>query len=144
MFGINGAEFFVILVVVALVVGPDGVIQALRTFKSLIAAARRWSATLREETRRDMGDVSLPNMDWSSFDLREYDPREMVRQAVREEMAEWMKTGSPSRPPSPPAHPVPGGDVPNPATSLPVSGDVPTPAAPVPGATPPAHSQEKQ
>ena len=144
MFGINGAEFFVILVVVALVVGPDGVIQALKTFKSLIAAARGWSATLREETRRDMGDVSLPNMDWSSFDLREYDPREMVRQAVREEMAEWMKTGSPSRPPSPPAPPVPGADAPNPPTALPVSGDVQTPAAPVPGATPPAHSQEEQ
>lgn len=95
MFGINGAEFLVILVVAALVVGPDGVIQALKTFKSLITTVRGWSARLREETRRDMTDVSLPGIDWSSFDLREYDPREMVRQAVREEMEEWMKAGTP-------------------------------------------------
>ncbi|MDN5963855.1 MAG: hypothetical protein L0H81_04860 [Actinomyces sp.] len=110
MFGINGAEFLVILLVAALVVGPEGVVQALRTFKSVIATLKGWSARLREETRHDMSDVTLPGIDWSNIDLREYDPREMVRQAVREEMEEWMKAGSPGNhtaaPPQSPSAPV--------------------------------------
>lgn len=135
MFGINGAEFLVILVVAALVVGPTGVVQALRTFRSVIATVRGWSAKLREETRRDMTDVDLPGFDWSSIDLREYDPREMVRQAVREEMDEWMKAGS-TRPPSGPRA--------TPATPAPHTPDVPAQDPPTPGGTPAPHTQEDQ
>jgi hypothetical protein len=109
VFGINGAEFLVILLVAALVVGPDGVVQALKTFRNVIATLKGWSARLREETRRDMSDTALPSVDWSAFDLREYDPREMVRQAVREEMEEWVKAGSSASGPRPQplSHPAP-------------------------------------
>ena len=107
MLGINGAEFLVILLVAALVVGPEGVVQALKTFKSVIATLKGWSARLREETRHDMSDVTLPGIDWSNIDLREYDPREMVRQAVREEMEEWMKAGSPGNHTAAPPHAAP-------------------------------------
>lgn len=135
MFGINGAEFLVILVVAALVVGPTGVVQALRTFRSVIATVRGWSAKLREETRRDMTDVDLPGFDWSSIDLREYDPREMVRQAVREEMEEWMKAGSTRTPPGPRATAAPTG---------PHTPDVPVQDRAPGGSAPAPHTQEDQ
>lgn len=123
MFGINGAEFVVILVVGALVVGPEGVVRALRTFRRAVDSLRSWSASLRESTRP--GAASSPLTDLTEYDLTEYDPRKVVRRAVHEEMAAWMRAASPpSSGPTHSPHPAPAGP------------PRPTPAAPAPGARP--------
>lgn len=109
LFGISSVELFIILVVVVLVLGPSGFTQALRGFRRLVETVRTWSGRLREEAGpAPLGDLDL---DLSSLDLRQYDPREIVRQAVREEMDAWTKhTSLPSERPGPKSGNPPGID----------------------------------
>ena len=93
LFGVSSVELVVILVVVVLTIGPKGLAQALRAFRQAVDLVRSWSARLREEARRDA--VGLDDVDLSRLDLRQYDPREIVRQAVREEMEAWTTQAAP-------------------------------------------------
>lgn len=102
MFGINGAEFVVILAVAALVVGPEGIIRALRSFRRLVDSLKSWSAALRESAQRDLPTTASPVLDLSSFDPGDLDPRDMVRRAVHEEMTAWMHATSTPTTPVPP------------------------------------------
>ncbi len=90
MFGINGSELVVLLILVAVVIGPDSVVKGLKSFKSGVESLRRWSAKLRKETKGDMQVGSMPNMNLQAFNFDDYNPREIIRRAVREEMAQWM------------------------------------------------------
>jgi sec-independent protein translocase protein TatB len=90
LFGINSAEFFVLVVLAVLVTGPKGVVQVIRLFRQGLAWLRSWSAKLRQET--DVSKLAADlNFDPAKLDLRQYDPRAMVREAVREEMEAWAQ-----------------------------------------------------
>ncbi|MFT0761822.1 translocase [Actinomyces sp. F1_1611] len=91
MFGINGAELLVLLFVFLIILGPKGIQDALRGFKRLVAWARSISAKLREESNLDLQSTGLTELNLSDFDLSQYDPREIIRQAVREEMDAWIE-----------------------------------------------------
>ena len=91
MFGISGGEFLVLLVVGALVLGPRNIAQALRAVRNAIESVRDWSSRLRAESNE--GELGLTEADIAtlkSLDLRQLDPRRIVREAVREEMDAWM------------------------------------------------------
>ncbi len=100
MFGVNGAELLVLLFVFLVVLGPKGLQQALTGFKSLVAWGRSFSQKLREESRIDLSSTGLADMNWEEFDLSQYDPREIIRQAVREEMDAWVAQAKGSGTPS--------------------------------------------
>ena len=91
MIGINGAELLILLFVFLVVLGPKGLQQALRGFKQAVAWVRSFSQKLREESKIDLSSTGLVDVDWSEFDLSQYDPREIIRQAVREEMDAWIE-----------------------------------------------------
>ncbi|MFP7696012.1 translocase [Trueperella sp. LYQ143] len=106
-FGISGGECIIILIVCIIVLGPEAIIQGLRTLRSAINAAKGFSARVREETRSDLSATGLSDLT-SSLDFSGLDPRQMIRNAVREEMDAWMKQAqsSPATPSqSPPATP---------------------------------------
>ncbi|MGO1944169.1 MAG: hypothetical protein ACTH1Z_07170, partial [Ancrocorticia sp.] len=97
MFGISGGEFIVIIVIAAFVLGPKNVAQAVVGFRKLIDKIRTWSAQIRKDTTVDLGSLGFDSSDVEklrNLKLSDYDPREMVRQAVQEEMSEWMKATS--------------------------------------------------
>ena len=97
MFGISGGEFIVILVIAAFVLGPKNVAQAVVGFRKLVEKARTWSASIRKETTVDLAGLGFDSSDVEklrNLKLSDYDPREMVRQAVHEEMNEWVKATS--------------------------------------------------
>lgn len=81
MFGINGAELVVLLLLAAVLVGPErlpgyaaqlaGWVRALRA--SVSGAKERLSAELGED-----------DVDWAALDPRRYDPRRIVREALAE------------------------------------------------------------
>lgn len=101
MFGISGAELLVLLLVAVLVVGPKGVAQALRAFRKAVDWGKELSASLREEVQsnsegkglglEDLGLEDLGLDDLQQLDLSKYDPRQVIREAVKEEMEAWMK-----------------------------------------------------
>ncbi|MDO5672372.1 MAG: hypothetical protein Q4G30_05890 [Actinomycetaceae bacterium] len=103
LFGINGAELLVITVVALLVLGPKAIIEALTVIKALIAKAKAFSARLREEaaaaTPADLPDPQSALKDLQEIKamtptLQDLDPRALIRQAVREEVDEWMRLSS--------------------------------------------------
>lgn len=97
MFGISGGELIVILVIAAFVLGPKNVAQAVVGFRKLVEKARTWSASIRKETTVDLAGLGFDSSDVEklrNLKLSDYDPREMVRQAVHEEMNEWVKATS--------------------------------------------------
>lgn len=91
MFGISSAEFLLLLFVCFVVLGPKGLKQALNAFRKLVEWGKAASARLREETQFDPSVLGLDELSLGDLDLKQYDPREMVRQAVREEMDAWMR-----------------------------------------------------
>ena len=82
MFGINGGELVILLVVVALVVGPE----RLPSYAEQLA---RWARGLRQRvadarTRVD-SELGETGIDWEALDPRRYDPRRIVREALLDE-----------------------------------------------------------
>ncbi|WP_300047403.1 MULTISPECIES: hypothetical protein [Trueperella] len=90
-FGISGGEFFIILIVAVIVLGPEAIISALRGLRKAVDAAKGFSARVREETTADLQGAGLADLDLSALDMRDLDPRQMIREAVHEEMEAWMK-----------------------------------------------------
>lgn len=84
LFNINGAELVVILLVVALVVGPDRLPEYARQLAQFVRAAREQITKVRDrvddEVHAELGDV-----DWKALDPRQYDPRRIVREALLDE-----------------------------------------------------------
>lgn len=97
MFGISGGEFLVLLVIAALVMGPKNVAQILHGLRKLLDTLRSWSAQLRNEAGMDLSSFGIDPAEaqkLKNFDLRQYDPRQMVREAVQEEMNAWLSATS--------------------------------------------------
>ncbi|OLT54367.1 twin-arginine translocase TatA/TatE family subunit [Cellulosimicrobium sp. CUA-896] len=84
MFGINGAEFVVLLVVAVLVIGPERLPHYAEQLGGFVRSARGYlrdaKARVDEEIGAEVGDV-----DWSKLDPRQYDPRRIVREALLED-----------------------------------------------------------
>lgn len=91
MFGINGGELLVLLVLVALVIGPE----RLPPYAQQLG---RWTRDLRaliRDTKTRVGEEIGGDLDWESFDPRQYDPRRIVRDALQDPQ------------PTPPSGPTP-------------------------------------
>jgi len=85
MFGINGGELLVLLVVAVVVVGPERLPHYAeqlagwtRQLRLVLSDAKQ---RLSEELGPELGDV-----DWATLDPRRYDPRRIVRDALTEEI----------------------------------------------------------
>ena len=90
MRGISGGEFLVLLVVGALVLGPKNIAEALRAMRKGIEALRQWSAGMRAGADGELGVAEKEVAALANLDLRQLDPRRIVREAVRDEMEAWM------------------------------------------------------
>ncbi|MDP9807043.1 sec-independent protein translocase protein TatB [Trueperella bonasi] len=106
-FGISGGEFLIILIVATIVLGPEAITGALRGFRKLVDAAKGFSARVREETSADFQASGLGDVDLSAFDMRGLDPRQMIREAVQEEMEAWAKQTGATPPKKPPERRTP-------------------------------------
>jgi len=84
VFGINGGELLVLLVVAALVIGPERLPGYAEQLGQWVRRARRFikdaKARVDEELGEEVGDV-----DWAALDPRKYDPRRIVRDALLED-----------------------------------------------------------
>jgi len=81
---INGYEIVVLLVIVAVVVGPE---RLPAYAKELAALVRRGRELLRDTQNRvsaELGDAG-EDVDWAALDPRKYDPRRIVREALRDD-----------------------------------------------------------
>ncbi len=78
MFGVGLTEMVVIAFVAVLVLGPDKLPQLARQAGGMLRRARDLANNARDELRNELGP------DYADLELRDLDPREIVRRHVME------------------------------------------------------------
>lgn len=81
MFGINGAEFVVLLLVAVVVVGPERLPRYAEQLGAFVRAARGYIRDAKARVDQEIGE-EFGDVDWSKLDPRQYDPRRIVREAL--------------------------------------------------------------
>jgi len=107
MFGINGGEALVLLVVAVVVVGPERLPQYAARLGVLVRQLRRFALEAKARVDEELGD-QVGDVDWQSLDPRQYDPRRIVRDALLDDLVAGPTPGAraseePARPPVTPA-----------------------------------------
>jgi sec-independent protein translocase protein TatB len=81
VFGINPGEFVVLVVVAAVVLGPERLPQYAAGLARLVRELRRMAQGATEQVRAELGP-EFDDVDWRKLDPRQYDPRRIVREAL--------------------------------------------------------------
>jgi sec-independent protein translocase protein TatB len=84
VFGIQGGEFIVLLVVALLVIGPERLPEYSAKLAKLVRQLRGLADTAKVQLREQMGP-DFDDVDWKQYDPRQYDPRRIVREALLDE-----------------------------------------------------------
>lgn len=95
MFGINGGEALVLLVVAVVVVGPDRLPEYAARLGVLVRQVRRYAVQAKARVDEELGD-QIGDVDWQSLDPRQYDPRRIVRDALLDDLG--VGSGASARP----------------------------------------------
>lgn len=93
MFGINGTEMLIIIIVALLVIGPQRLPEYAEQLKEFVKLLKRRADEAKGSLRRDFAE-DLPDVDWKTLDPRQYDPRRIVREALQEESQAQASSGS--------------------------------------------------
>lgn len=80
MFGVGLPEFAVIAFVAVLVFGPDRLPDLAKQAGAMVRKARRFANAARDELRDELGP------DYADLELRDLDPRTIVRKHIVEAM----------------------------------------------------------
>jgi sec-independent protein translocase protein TatB len=81
VFGIQGGEFVVLLVVALLVIGPERLPEYTAKLAKLVRQLKGMADTAKGQLRDQMGS-EFDDVDWKQYDPRQYDPRRIVREAL--------------------------------------------------------------
>ncbi len=92
MFGVGLPELAVIAFVAVLVVGPEKLPDLARQAGRLLRQVRNLANIARDELRDELGP------EYADLELRDLDPREIVRKHVLEAMEDEDEPAAPSRP----------------------------------------------
>ena len=82
MFGIGFGEFVLIAFIAVLVFGPDKLPDLARQAGRLVRELRKFATSARDELRSELGPA------YADLELRDLDPRAIVRKHIAEAMAE--------------------------------------------------------
>lgn len=103
MFGINGGEAIIILVVAILVIGPERLPKYAEQLAGLVKRARTLMADAKEKVSEELGP-EITDVDWAQLDPRRYDPRRIVRDALLDDTP--LSTTKPTKSPASPVSPA--------------------------------------
>jgi len=96
MFGIGLAEMAVIAFVAVIVFGPDRLPELAKQAAGIIKQLRSFSNSARDNLRNELGP------EYADLELRDLDPREIVRKHLQEVLAEEQRAeataGAPAAP----------------------------------------------
>jgi len=81
VFGISSSEFVVLVVVAAIVLGPERLPRYAQQLGRLVRELRRMAQGAGEQVRAELGP-EFDDIDWRKLDPRQYDPRRIVRDAL--------------------------------------------------------------
>jgi sec-independent protein translocase protein TatB len=100
--GVNPSEFLVLLVVAAVVIGPERLPRYTQQLASWIRQARVFAQRTVQTAKAELGP-EFDEVDWRKLDPRQYDPRRIVREALSEviDPNDPLGLADPPRRPSP-------------------------------------------
>ncbi|WP_251153256.1 twin-arginine translocase TatA/TatE family subunit [Cellulosimicrobium sp. Marseille-Q4280] len=110
MFGINGAEFVVLLVVAVIIIGPERLPRYAEQLGGFVRSARGYVRDAKARVDAEIGE-EIGDVDWSKLDPRQYDPRRIVREALLDDEPAPTRVQPPPAPaPTAPVGPAPFDD----------------------------------
>ncbi|MBN9175991.1 MAG: Sec-independent protein translocase TatB [Microbacterium sp.] len=80
-FGYDMEKFLLLLLVAALLLGPERLPRYAEGLARLTKRAREWLSGARTRVKEEMGD-DFDDVEWSRLDPRQYDPRRIIRDAL--------------------------------------------------------------
>lgn len=83
MAGINGAEALILMVIILIVVGPDRLPHYAAQLGKLVRRIRALLSDAQGKVRDELGSEA-EDIPWEALDPRQYDPRRIVRDAMRD------------------------------------------------------------
>ena len=78
MLDINGSEFLIIALLAVILVGPERLPEYVRGLRALVKRAREAVHEGQQALSSEFGE----DVDWTTLDPRQYDPRRIVREAL--------------------------------------------------------------
>lgn len=91
MFGVGLTEFAVIALVAVVVFGPDRIPDLAKQAGAMVRKARQFANSARDELREELGP------DYADLELRDLDPRTIVRKHIVEAMEDADAESQPQR-----------------------------------------------
>lgn len=95
MFGINGPEFFLLLIIGILVIGPKRLPEYTQKLANLVKEVRRMASGAREQIKEEVG-IDIDDVDWKKYDPRQYDPRRIIKEALLDDDPKPVSAGAPA------------------------------------------------
>ena len=95
MFGINGPEFFLLLIIGVLVIGPRRLPEYTQKLANLVKEVRRMASGAREQIKEEVG-IDIDDVDWKKYDPRQYDPRRIIKEALLDDDTKPISSGAPA------------------------------------------------
>lgn len=84
MFGINGGELIIILVLAVVIIGPERLPQFAEQLAHWVRKGKQLFAQAKEKVDEELGP-EIGDVDWAKLDPRQYDPRKIVRETLLED-----------------------------------------------------------
>lgn len=97
MFGITSGELVVLLIIALVVIGPERLPRHAEQLGRLVRSLRSMATDARTRVTEELGPEAA-EFDWDALDLRRYDPRRIVREALAEPRAPHARPGGPATP----------------------------------------------
>jgi sec-independent protein translocase protein TatB len=95
VFGINGPEFFLLLIIGVLVIGPQRLPEYTQKLANLVKEVRRMASGAREQIKEEVG-IDIDDVDWKKYDPRQYDPRRIIKEALLDDDSKPVNAGAPA------------------------------------------------
>ncbi len=95
MFGINGPEFILLLIIGILVIGPQRLPEYTQKLANLVKEVRRMASGAREQIKEEVG-IDIDDVDWKKYDPRQYDPRRIIKEALLDDDTKPVSAGAPA------------------------------------------------
>ena len=95
VFGINGPEFFLLLIIGILVIGPQRLPEYTQKLANLVKEVRRMASGAREQIKEEVG-IDIDDVDWKKYDPRQYDPRRIIKEALLDDDTKPLSGGAPA------------------------------------------------
>lgn len=92
MFGLTFEKLLLVLIVAAVIIGPHRLPEAARQVAGMLKGAKQALSAARSRAEQDLG---VSRAEWEALDLRRYDPRRIVRDAVEPTPTSAATRGTP-------------------------------------------------